>query len=169
MTTGTIKRLEPCNAPKADIEVFAERVRRLTGLTDNRKLPDLIKRLGGRIRAANPFDPSDEDDLIVVNGPNDFEVVVSAFTSTVRDRFTLAHELGHYFLHAQQGQIPLRAKRQGSDRAEWEANWFAASFLMPADDFKARLKKSKHNIAVVAEHFAVSQQAAEIRKKSLGL
>jgi hypothetical protein len=39
-----------------------------------------------------------------------------------RDRFTLAHELGHLVLHS----------RRDSAAAEWEANRFASAILMPA-------------------------------------
>ena len=52
-------------------------------------------------------------------------------------------------------------------RAEWEANWFAAAFLMPKDNFTADYKAL--GLASVAAKYGVSTTAAEIRAKSLGL
>lgn len=56
-----------------------------------------------------------------------------------RQRFTIAHELGHLFLHKQdtvsydQGMIMLRDNHSsdGTDIKEIEANRFAAELLMP--------------------------------------
>ncbi len=94
-----------------------------------------------------------------------------------RDRFTIAHELGHLFLHypqfkASNPSIPMKATRwvDASDpeqqRAEWEANWFAAAFLMPGGAFSACWRGVVRD---AASRFAVSTQAAEIRAKDLGL
>jgi Zn-dependent peptidase ImmA (M78 family) len=49
-------------------------------------------------------------------------------------------------------------------RCEWEANWFASAFLMPADEFKAAYA---HGIA--SETFGVTAAAVEVRAKTLGL
>ena len=60
-----------------------------------------------------------------------------------RRRFTIAHELGHWYLH-QHGQQSLfcrhgsvdedaKADRPELPEIEAEANWFAASLLMPAE------------------------------------
>jgi len=54
-------------------------------------------------------------------------------------------------------------------RAEWEANWFAASFLMPSDDFRVVFRGSSGSISRVASKFTVSEPAAKIRASSLGL
>ncbi len=48
-----------------------------------------------------------------------------------RERFTVAHELGHLVMHSD-----LRA----SEQAEAEADQFAAEFLMPAADIRVQLK-----------------------------
>lgn len=52
-----------------------------------------------------------------------------------RDRFTLAHELGHYFMHR---NVDLAMSRIDSTynvpayrKSEWQANTFAAALLMP--------------------------------------
>ncbi|WP_245443046.1 ImmA/IrrE family metallo-endopeptidase [Methylobacterium terrae] len=98
----------------------------------------------------------------------------------VRDRFTIAHELGHLFLHYAMivrnfpgaMMIATRWVKEDNDdlkRAEWEANWFAAAFLMPAAKFKKCLEENDGHVNVVAVQFGVSPKAAEVRAQSLGL
>jgi Zn-dependent peptidase ImmA (M78 family)/transcriptional regulator with XRE-family HTH domain len=48
-----------------------------------------------------------------------------------RSRFDAAHELGHLVMH--------RSAPHDADWVEEQANWFAASFLMPADDIRQEL------------------------------
>lgn len=91
-----------------------------------------------------------------------------------RDRFTIAHEMGHLVLHfmLNKGRAEhegLAASRYGSGPVEYEANWFAASFLMPDDAFGLCYTDSGGDLSVVAAHFAVSLTAAAVRVKSLGL
>ena len=101
--------------------------------------------------------------------------------SAPRYRFTVAHELGHLFLHfpivsetaPDSGMIATRWVDETGDseqlkRAEWEANWFAAAFLMPSNAFQSMLRSFSGNIVHVAARFGVSVQAAEIRAKTLG-
>ena len=68
----------------------------------------------------------------------------------VRQNFTIGHELGHYLLHDQEQlhvdhefRVRLRndVSSQGTDEAEREANFFAASLLMPKAFLEADLEK----------------------------
>lgn len=63
------------------------------------------------------------------------EVYEGAISGVARDRFTIAHEVGHYFLH-KPGNIALaRAKHEEKIPAykdpEWQANTFAGELLAP--------------------------------------
>lgn len=58
-----------------------------------------------------------------------------AYDNNGRDRFTLAHELGHYFMHR---DVDLALSRINDRRSvpaycnsEWQANAFASALLMP--------------------------------------
>jgi Zn-dependent peptidase ImmA (M78 family)/DNA-binding XRE family transcriptional regulator len=52
-----------------------------------------------------------------------------------RQRFTLAHELGHLVMHGG-SYIP------NADSAEIEANYFSSEFLMPSDDIRYQLSEN---------------------------
>jgi Zn-dependent peptidase ImmA (M78 family) len=84
--------------------------------------------------------------------------------------FTIAHELGHHILH-QESDIYYRSqyfKGGVVNKKEQEANWFAASLLMPEDVFKAYWNSSK-DINRLASYFGVSKMAAKFRLENLNL
>lgn len=85
----------------------------------------------------------------------------------MRDRFDLAHDLGHYFIHSNQGEIKLeRARRSLAGIAEFQANWFACGLLMPSDEFIDEYDTTKDTYTI-AGRFKVSTKAVEIRIKNL--
>lgn len=99
-----------------------------------------------------------------------------------RQRFTLAHELGHYLYHADlisDGVDDNRAYRSSPEgkyynvnitaAEETDANRFAASVLMPADLVREYWPKVGRDLAEMAKTFQVSQQAMEIRLQGLRL
>lgn len=85
----------------------------------------------------------------------------------VRQRFTLAHELGHLLLH------PLgRRHRDGTfanpkEQAEVDANNFAASLLMPLWMLEPIAVNSSRSAASLAALFGVSPGALGIQLKKL--
>jgi Zn-dependent peptidase ImmA (M78 family) len=102
----------------------------------------------------------------------------------VRQRFIVAHELGHLLLHAKSGLHVDRsfATSEGQkieeriDEDEIEANRFAAEILMPEEFLRADLAglgplDAEHNdtIAALAERYRVSKQAMTIRLTSVDL
>ena len=105
-----------------------------------------------------------EDGSIVVHGRNKFDIYISNFTGALRDRFTIAHELGHYILHSDYGKNKIKAARFGSDRVEWEANWFAAGLLMPTSLFTELYReKCIQDPFRLASMFLVSIPAINVR------
>jgi predicted transcriptional regulator len=125
----------------------------------------LLRRLGGAVRQA-----VDEESLHV-RAKGDFTVFVPQLTSMRRDRFTIAHELGHYFLHYLYPKLvgEKRFGRGGRDRAETEANVFASALLMPAERFAAAYRLHSGDVWQLAEQFDVSPRAAEVRAEVLNL
>lgn len=90
-----------------------------------------------------------------------------------RVRFTLAHELGHYFIDEHRnalraGELPKPSfpDRPGDDPKEHEANAFAAALLMPKQEIRNALKSvptGLKGILELASTFAVSRQSAALR------
>lgn len=82
-----------------------------------------------------------------------------------RDRFTLAHELGHLLLH--NGISMARSMKKPSElkpyeNSEWQANTFAGALLIPVST--AQRLKSEWEIS---EACGVSFDAARVRLDSL--
>ena len=128
-----------------------------------------VKTLGGKIEYTD-ISKDSAGGFISVNSQNDFTIYLSKATSHKRDVFTIAHELGHYFLHSKRGEIKITANRSGSiDDAEKEANSFAAAFLMPEEKLKKLFKEKKGNISELADAFKVSLTAMNWRCANLGL
>lgn len=100
-------------------------------------------------------------------------IYVSIDDSRSRQAFTVAHELGHFLLHSKKQDIFYRHQVTEFDtnneaEDEQEANWFAASLLMPKELVMRFWKKSK-DVELLAAYFGVSRSAAYWRLKNIGL
>jgi Zn-dependent peptidase ImmA (M78 family) len=170
-------RAEASQLSKQQISALAESIAHQLSFEPCGDIIATVKKLGGKVEVEETLlkDPEKSGSLFVRSG-NDFTIIVPTHTSPSRDRFTIAHELGHFIVHylwrqRHHGLQPFKmmALRKDSDRVEWEANWFAAAFLMPSGIFRERFQLYGGNIDLVASAFCVSQAAAEIRARSLGL
>ena len=104
---------------------------------------------------------------------------VNSKHSETRQRFTIAHEIGHLVLHAISTDEPVHfdeifmrrdpKSAEGSDWKEMEANLFAAELLMPAQmiahDVSALHATTSEEVLIsrLAEQYEVSEQAMGIR------
>jgi Zn-dependent peptidase ImmA (M78 family) len=164
---------------KAKVHTFAEDVARRLKFKHSDAIEPLVARLGGRIEYKTADLSTDKlPESIIVRALSDFTIFLPSITSVVRDRFTIAHELGHLFLHyplattADKNAVMVATRwvnenDEALQRAEWEANWFAAAFLMPSTDFEHAYKINNRSIEITAAQFGVSPKAAEIRAQSL--
>lgn len=87
-------------------------------------------------------------------------IAINARAPMDRQRFTIAHELGHLLMH-----------RINSDEAEKQANQFASEFLMPAKDIDESFKISKIDLrylVVLKPIWRVSMVALLRRAYDLG-
>lgn len=89
----------------------------------------------------------------------------------VRRRFTVAHEIGHYYLKHENSNILMRGplSSTGINQQEIEANAFAAELLMPEDLFEFLYVDAGLGIHEIANEFGVSAEAAGHRLNSLNL
>lgn len=103
-----------------------------------------------------------------------------------RQRFSMAHELGHYLLHKQSNELFVdkdfivkyrhtnRNYSVSEKRQEQEANAFAAALLMPADYIEAEMENDELSelaeielISQLANKFKVSEAAMSYRFANL--
>lgn len=180
MTTlgcGTFVSPAPLNAPKWEVEKYAQEVASVFNFAPGDNIALLASRLGGHIVTGSTGHEDTESGSLIAREANDFTIYVSPFTSLERDRFTIAHELGHLLMHLpyikkSNPSAVMRATRyvdemnSDSRRAEWEANWFAAALLMPAEQFRAAAQKGVENLKSI---FRVSEPAIRARAQSLGI
>ncbi len=105
-------------------------------------------------------------------------IAVNNKESTVRQRFTIAHELGHYFLHPnKQTFVDFRHNEQNVIRSpkERQANQFAAALLMPKQILQKDVKIiaeegiSEEHILFLAQKYKVSEEAMNYRLINLHL
>lgn len=110
---------------------------------------------------------------------------VNSAHAVVRQRFTIAHELGHLQLHKGQSlhvdrvRVNFRDVNSSTarDREEISANAFAAALLMPPDRVVETVAQYLQKmpgitgdqlIGSMSDRFRVSHQAMEYRLKNLG-
>jgi Zn-dependent peptidase ImmA (M78 family) len=101
-------------------------------------------------------------------------IYVSNKDPYTRAAFTIAHELGHFLLHADKDdEIFFRLDADliepiKQDKEETEANWFAASLLMPRE-LVYQYWDILHDEDRMAKLFGVSKSAMYWRLKNLAL
>jgi Zn-dependent peptidase ImmA (M78 family) len=144
-----------------DVELAVQRLRGEIEEVDDAEMEAKIEKLGDR-----------------------FRITVSTDKHENRRRFSVAHELGHLFLHM--GYLVDEDRwsrvgtyvdsvyyRYGFKIEEYEANEFAGAFLMPRAEFVQVANRHKsgdtYQVRPIAEHFKVSVDAAKIRGRWLGL
>lgn len=144
----------------------------------------IAKHAGARI-AYEPFDGNISGMLYRVAGAADSIIGVNSRHPITRQRFTVAHELGHLLLHRGRDVILDRIVRvnyrdhrssSATDREEVEANQFAAALLMPEEWLRAEIETRSFGaidvdeiVASLAERFKVSVQAMDFRLTNLGI
>lgn len=145
---------------------------------------EIAKNLGATV-SARPN--SAEISGVLVRDGDSIVIGVNARDDLLRQRFTIAHELGHLRLHPGRplhvDRSVLINSRMSGERGrgkgeEREANWFAAELLMP----ERLLRKEANGIAesgqvqneddlidCLAAKFRVSKSAMRFRLLNLGL
>lgn len=116
-------------------------------------------------------------------GDDEFEIASTKSDHYFRQRFTMAHELGHWVLHrgligsGVDDDTKYRSTEIGDlynteidDVHERQANAFAAKFLIPERLLKQKVNSNEgSNLRQLATQFQVSPSAMRWRLKSLGL
>jgi len=100
-------------------------------------------------------------------------IVVNKNDVPERQRFTVAHELGHYFLHFDKNSseenvlISFRGER---NKEEYQADMFAAELLMPEELLRTRYEDlAVPYVSTLAKQFNVSSAAMRYRLDTLNM
>ncbi len=139
----------------------------------------VVQNMGGSI-VEDPSINGFSDGKIRKSGIDTFVIEISPFQTEERKNFTIAHELGHLFLHMGFQTNKQRWMshdnryyyRNGNSELEYQSNEFAAAFLMPRIEYKRIMDQHTSgnlvNTSEIAKYFHVSVDAAANRGKWLG-
>ena len=169
---------------KHSIESKTERLLEKTNLLAAPVRIDLLARRLGLLVEPTEFGDDVSGVLVVSKGSG--KIGYNILHSPVRQRFSIAHELGHFVLHKNKMQlfidkgyaaVVFRNQRSSSGeiKMEREANAFAAAILMPESLIKEEMASREFDFADesvlndLAEIFEVSTQAMSYRLANLGL
>ncbi len=103
---------------------------------------------------------------------DNWELLINKKHHPNRQRYTIAHEIGHYLLHRHlQVEFQDRIFFRGAERSkeELQANSFASEVLIPESDFRQMVSEGKNKVDELAKTFGVSTLALRIRAKNLGM
>lgn len=159
------------------INNIAELIRNKINLSTPVDMEVVVKELNGKVEEME-FENPTISGLIKKTGDS-FVIYVNPNDIPERRTFTIAHEIGHLFLHM--GYLVNMNKwnsineytdspmfRQGYSEEEYEANEFAAAFLMPSSEFKS-YREQNLSLEDIAKKFHVSKEAALTRGRWLGM
>lgn len=149
------------------------------------RAPVPVEQIARQLGAVVTYEPlEDEVAGILYRDGRRVLIGVNSAHPVTRQRFTIAHEIGHlrlhggHAVHVDRVLVHFRARLSApQDREEVEANSFAAALLMPAQMVahaarqrlqRASAMQAEELIEVLASRFAVSRQAMEYRLKNLG-
>ena len=146
------------------------------------RAPVPVEALAEHVGAVIRYEPFSGALSGMLHRAGDHSVIgINSLHASVRQRFSIAHEIGHLLLHGSQLHVDEHAfvafrdpeSSKASDPHEIEANQFAAALLMPPDLLRAAILRLGNDpdvteaIQTLAQSFQVSQEAMTIRLKSL--
>lgn len=140
------------------------------------RLSQLARALGVPVKAAT-LAPGISGEIRPQN--EGFAIRINRHDPSKRQRFTVAHELAHFLLHADQivgngisDDVLYRSAL--SDKREAQANRLAADILMPDDLVLSSVDEAREKgvgdlVLSLAEDFSVSEGAMKIKLEQLGV
>lgn len=158
------KMVSCLNEEQAEVIANGFRIKNLSSIMPIQNLISLLENLGIFVitisntnRLFDDFDGLSE----VINGVP--VIVLLDIEDGARQRFTIAHELGHLLLDV-----------EGTPNAEKLCNRFASALLMPKDAMKKEFGIKRQNInflelAAIKQEYGVSYQAIVYRLKDLNI
>jgi len=160
-------------------QIIQAKIRLLLSKFDVSQAPVPVEQIAEKMNIQISYAPSSEYSGMLIRKGNGALMGINSEESPTRRRFTIAHELGHFFLEKKTTvSIDYRDNGSRPDKTfqEKRADDFAANLLMPKmflmEDFKKIFKDTKDRsslLSQLAERYQVSQEAMMWRLKNLGL
>lgn len=160
------------------INKFAIEIAKEYGYEKN-NLKELIKNLNGKIK----FKKLIKEKSKLIKTKKSFIIKINKDLSVKEIDFTIAHELGHLFLHMGYivdkelwNKYMEKSFKSKNSIEEYEADEFAGALLMPKNLYEDALDFFKEeyegttivNITKLAKYFNVSESIVKIRGRNLG-
>jgi Zn-dependent peptidase ImmA (M78 family) len=158
------------------------RARQLLARHGIQSVPTPVEKIAKAMGAQVRFSPFDDDLSGMIYIKDGVPIIgVNSLHHPLRQRFTIAHELGHLELHREMITSEVHVDKAfpvlmrdpksatGTEKIEIEANQFAAELLMPEALIKQALESEPFDIdddgpiEELAKKFRVSKQALEYR------
>ena len=158
-----------------EIETRAEAILKKAGV---RSLPVAVEEIAEKYQIKISRAPHKNFSGMLIRKAGRALIGINNSEAEVRQRFTIAHELGHFFLHPNQDAfVDYRDNKNGIMRTprEKQANMFAAALLMPRKllrkDFRAIAKNgfSDDDLHALARRYNVSEDAIRFRLINLNV
>ncbi len=158
--------------------IVQAKIRRILSHFKISQAPVPVEQIAEKMNIQISYAPSSEYSGILIRKEGGALMGINSEESPGRRRFTIAHELGHFFLEKSTVSIDYRDNGNRPDKTihEKRADEFAATLLMPRPflikDFKKISDKEssiEDVLARLVEKYQVSKEAMMWRLKNLGL
>ncbi|EOQ79129.1 TPA: ImmA/IrrE family metallo-endopeptidase [Pseudomonas aeruginosa] len=152
----------------SDLRALAEANDLSTSPLEVHKLTDIL----GIKLLCIPMDDDISGSLRISESGDHWVMKVNSLHHPNRQRFTIAHELGHFALHTSSSSDFVDRnffRNNDTSPMETEANRFASELLMPEQEFREQVKTLAGDIESLSKHFKVSTLAVRVRAKTLGM
>lgn len=141
-----------------------------------KNIPVQVEEIASKLQIKISRAPSKDFSGLLIRKDGHALIGVNDNEAPVRQRFTIAHELGHFFLHPRKDTfVDYRDNKKDIMRTavEKQANMFAAALLMPRTllekDFRTLIKKGfgEAELMFLADKYQVSEDAMKFRLLNL--
>ncbi|MDD5068633.1 MAG: ImmA/IrrE family metallo-endopeptidase [Candidatus Pacebacteria bacterium] len=141
-------------------------------------LPIPVEEIANKLQIKISRAPSGDFSGMLIRKDGRALIGINSNEAPVRQRFSIAHELGHFSLHPRKDTfVDFRDNKKDVMRTpiEKQANMFATSLLMPRSllekDFRILSKDgfTEDELSELAEKYQVSEEAMKFRLMNLNL
>lgn len=166
--------IDPSNFSREYVSKIADDVRNQYSNSFPINTVEIANNLGLTVYTYNEPNP----DISGILDPQNKKIYINGNDYPLRQKFSTAHEIGHWVLDygckAEPSDVPRYSYRnllssQGVNPSEMRANFFAACLLMPEDIVMRAWIRNAYDIDNTANELVVSRMALAYRLEYLGL